>query len=195
VLYFSSASTNLAAAPDLDGFTDVYSHSMITGVTARQTNGDGDSIPTSVSSSGLQVTVVSEATNLGPADKNGSIADLLLLNAADGTFASLATGTDPILSGAISDDGRYVSYVTAAPGQVSGDTNGVEDIFVRDRVGNRIVRVNGSDATLGMPSMSADGAVVAFGSRAPNIGSPDPNDDPAASVGDEGDVFTWTRSA
>lgn len=195
VVYLSSAATDLTGVPDLDGHVDVYARTLATHVTSRVTNGDGDSWPMSTNATGLQVVVSSEATDLGPADKNGSIADLFVFNGPTGPFTLVATGDAPVMSASVSDDGRYVAFVTAASNIVANDSNGLDDVFVRDRSVAKTTRIDGSDATVGLPSISADGGEVAFGSRAPNLAPPDSNDDPLSSTGDEGDVFTWTRSS
>ncbi len=43
---------------------------------------------------------------------------------------------------ALSADGRFVSFSTAATGVVSGDTNAVTDVFVRDVSAKKTVRVS-----------------------------------------------------
>jgi len=81
----------------------------------------------------------------------------------------------------ISADGRYVAFGTDATNLVSGDTNGAEDILVRDRVNGTTERVSvDSSGTQGNglsqdPSISADGRYVAFGSSANNLVSGDTN--------------------
>jgi Tol biopolymer transport system component len=59
---------------------------------------------------------------------------------------------------------------------VPGDTNGVPDVFVHDRLTGQTTRVSvasdgteGNDASWGWPSISADGRYVAFTSRASNL--------------------------
>src|SRR5262245_48751845 len=42
----------------------------------------------------------------------------------------------------VSDDGRYVAFESTASDLVAGDTNGVADIFVHDRVTGATVRVS-----------------------------------------------------
>ena len=75
----------------------------------------------------------------------------------------------------ISADGRYVLFSSHAPDLVPGDTNGVRDIFVRDRVRGTTVRVNVSttglqaNAQAWYPAMSADGRFVSFRSKATNL--------------------------
>lgn len=67
----------------------------------------------------------------------------------------------------ISNDGRYVAFQSQYP-HLPGDTNGWEDIYVRDLTTNALERVSvdsneqgGANRSL-YPSISADGQVVAF---------------------------------
>jgi len=82
---------------------------------------------------------------------------------------------------AISADGRFVAFTSLADNLVPGDTNFASDIFVRDRVTDRIERVSvgplgvegdgnsGFLSLLGAPGISADGRFVAFASEASNF--------------------------
>ena len=81
------------------------------------------------------------------------------------------------LTPAISADGRYVAFVSTASNLTAGDTNGVADVFVRDRATATTVRASlaadGTQAngravtqTLGL---SDDGRFVAFASVASNL--------------------------
>jgi len=75
----------------------------------------------------------------------------------------------------ISADGRYVAFQSDASTLVAGDTNGLTDIFVRDRYAGTLRRVNvtagGAQAngTSSFPAISADGRFVAFRSAASNL--------------------------
>jgi Tol biopolymer transport system component len=81
----------------------------------------------------------------------------------------------------LSDDGRYIAFVSAATNLVSGDTNGVIDAFRHDWETGTTVRVSlpnlvdqGALGTEGNnivyePSISADGRYVAFYSQATNL--------------------------
>jgi Tol biopolymer transport system component len=106
------------------------------------------------------------------------------------TRVSVATGGAAATGGfsgspAISADGRFVAFASAASDLVLGDTNGSDDIFVHDRQTGKTERVNvsssGAQATAGIshqPSISADGRFVAFVSTATNLvadtnGAPD----------------------
>ena len=82
---------------------------------------------------------------------------------------------------ALSSDGRYVAFSSAATNLVDGDTNDANDIFIRDRQANTTTRVSvgfdGSQANGGsdQPSLSGDGRLVAFTSTASNIVNGDAN--------------------
>ncbi|MCF4164868.1 hypothetical protein L2U69_04345 [Zavarzinia compransoris] len=89
---------------------------------------------------------------------------------------------------AISADGRFVAFASNASNLVPGDTNGITDIFVHDRLAGTIDRVSvsstGHQATSGPtifdtesadPSISADGRFVVFSSASPNLVVQDTN--------------------
>ena len=92
-----------------------------------------------------------------------------------------AIGNDASLYTDMTPDGRFVAFVSAASNLVPGDTNGVGDVFVRDRhtgvtervsVGIKGGEGNGDSNFLGIatnPSISADGRYVAFKSEASNL--------------------------
>jgi hypothetical protein len=75
----------------------------------------------------------------------------------------------------ISADGRYVAFTSFSSNLVSGDTNGVDDVFVRDTVAKTTTRVSvASNGAQGngrsdIPSISADGRYVTFHSDATNL--------------------------
>lgn len=81
----------------------------------------------------------------------------------------------------ISADGRYVVFESIASNLVTGDTNGVSDIFVRDRQTNTTTRVsvdsseNQATGASYEPSISADGRYVVFSSDASNLVAGDGN--------------------
>ena len=94
-------------------------------------------------------------------------------------------GNDSSNIPAISADGRYVAFYSRAPNLVSGDTNGVCDVFVHDRQTGTTERVNvdsagnqADDPTdyCRRPAISADGRYIAFVSLASNLVPDDTND-------------------
>src|SRR3954447_18996907 len=78
-------------------------------------------------------------------------------------------------SPSLSMGGRYVAFGSEATNLVPGDTNGVPDIFVRDRQKGTTERVSvssiGAQADLDSynPSISANGRYIAFWSLATNL--------------------------
>lgn len=75
----------------------------------------------------------------------------------------------------ISSDGRYVAFYSAASNLVANDTNGVQDIFLRDSTSNTTTRVSVSssggqaNAISQDPFISYDGRYVVFTSNASNL--------------------------
>jgi Tol biopolymer transport system component len=75
----------------------------------------------------------------------------------------------------ISGNGRFVAFATGAPHVVRGDTNRMEDVFVRDVATHRTVRASVSSSgkqanrESGGPALSDDGRYVAFCSLATNL--------------------------
>lgn len=82
----------------------------------------------------------------------------------------------------ISADGRYVAFSSTCSTLVSGDGNAKLDVFVRDRIAGTTERVSvsstgveGNDACVEGPVISADGRFVAFCSKATNLVDGDTN--------------------
>ncbi|MDQ2985190.1 MAG: hypothetical protein M3R13_00545 [Armatimonadota bacterium] len=75
----------------------------------------------------------------------------------------------------VSDNGRYVVFVSDAGNLVAGDTNEFHDIFLRDRVSRKTTRLsmgmNGAETNSGSfkPRISGDGKYVVFLSYATNL--------------------------
>ncbi|TWT43990.1 Protein TolB [Phycisphaerae bacterium RAS1] len=90
-------------------------------------------------------------------------------------------GNDASDRPSVSADGRFVAFESLATNLVSGDTNAVSDVFVRDRSGAATTRVSvsvgGSQANGASraASISADGRYVAFASDASNLVGDDDN--------------------
>lgn len=81
----------------------------------------------------------------------------------------------------ISADGRLVAFDAWSAAFVEGDTNGMQDVFVRDVVAQTTIRVSvatdGSQARDGgwLAALSADGSTVAFASSSPDLVDRDTN--------------------
>ncbi len=187
---FYSEATNLVSG-DTNGADDIFVHDRQTGTTERVSVATGGAEATdysytpAISADGRFVAFRSDATNLVSGDTNGT-ADIFVHDRQTGTTerVSVATGgaeatvyssVDP----AISADGRFVAFSSLATNLVSGDTNGTNDIFVRDRQTGTTERVSvATGGTEGngysyIPAISADGRFVAFNSGATNLVSGD----------------------
>src|SRR5438477_435698 len=86
-----------------------------------------------------------------------------------------AEGNSDSGNASISADGRFVAFMSSASNLVAGDTNGSDDIFVRDRQSGTTERMSvatggaqGNNSSY-LPSISADGRFVAFASTAFNL--------------------------
>jgi Tol biopolymer transport system component len=82
----------------------------------------------------------------------------------------------PSAQASISDDGRYIAFISRAPDLVPGDTNSAIDVFVRDRetgTTTRLPQLGGLPVPPGgsasEPSISGDGNFVAFVYDAPQV--------------------------
>jgi Tol biopolymer transport system component len=82
------------------------------------------------------------------------------------------------LNPSVSEDGRWVVFYSEASNLVGADTNGVADIFLRDRLAGTTRRVsvgpNGVQlsADSAFPAISGDGSTVAFSTDAPELNEP-----------------------
>lgn len=147
--------------------------------------GNDRSSSASVSGEGRFVAFDSDATNLIPGDTNGT-GDVFVRDRLRGvTRRAAPPGVEPNGGAgfpALSADGRFVSFFSAASNFVPGDTNGQSDVFLWDRETGAVERVSvrsgggqgqggGSDSS----ALSADGSVVAFASRFTNLVPGDTN--------------------
>src|SRR5688572_27758338 len=109
--------------------------------------------------------------------------------APDGTIGNDSSVVGDHLGdyGDMTPDGRFVVFASAASNLVPGDTNGVGDVFVRDRrtgmtervsLGPKDAQGNGDSNFFGIstaPAISDDGRYVAFKSDASNLVKGDRN--------------------
>lgn len=82
---------------------------------------------------------------------------------------------------AVSSNGRYVAFESRASNLIANDTNGKQDIFVRDRISKTTTRVSLTNAGAQisadsfLPTVSADGRYVTFQTAAANVVTGDTN--------------------
>jgi len=200
---FESLASNLVPG-DTNGHKDVFHYRRSTGVLTRVSvssaglEANADCYLAAISGHGSTVVFTTKA-NLDPRDTDAAD-DVYLHDVDTGRLlwvsgsATDARPDGPSTLPRLSANGRFVAYQSQAANLVPGDTNGVDDIFVFDRLTRRTARVNvgpdgsqANDASSGA-SPSADGRFVAFASRATNlIPGGDLN-------GSNADVFVHDRS-
>ena len=189
---FSSLATNLVSASDTNSDWDAFVHDRQTGTTERVSvnsagvQGNDGTGAAAISADGRFVLLGSRATNYVVPDLN-PWDDVFVRDRLLGTteLVSVSTGgsqsTGFCLASSMSPDGRYVVFVSDAPGLVPGDTNANDDVFLRDRQAGTTERVsvgNGgaqANSYSGPAMVSADGRYVAFTSDATNLVAGDSN--------------------
>ena len=156
---------------------------------------DGRSFVPALSADGRYAAFYSDATNLVTGDANNA-RDAFVRDLQSGETTRVSVGSAGVEANgdsfepAISSDGRFVAFSSAATNLVAGDSNDANDVFVRDRQANTTTRVSvglaGANANGGSdsPSISADGRLVAFTSAASNLIEGDTNNQRDAFVFD-----------
>jgi Tol biopolymer transport system component len=152
-------------------------------------NGDQsarDSFAPSISENGRYVVFQSDAPNLVAGDSNAS-SDIFVRDLSSFETLRASVRGNGVQAkggswhGVVSSDGRRVAFDSVASNLVSGDSNGVSDVFVRNfrnRVTKRASTGNGYRQSNGdsySPSISDDGYRVAFNSYATDLMAHDTN--------------------
>lgn len=190
---FRSQANNLVSGDTNGTAWDIFVKDLQTGaidrvsVSTAGAQANGTSQNPVISADGRYVAYRSSATNLVTGDTNGQ-PDVFVRDrqTATTTRVSVATGGTQATGGvsdepAISDDGRYVAFQSAATNLVTGDTNALTDIFRHDRQTTTTIRLSvssaGAQATgaSGDPSINGDGSRVVFKSLAANLVTGDTN--------------------
>lgn len=162
-----------------------------------------------ISGGGRFIAYESNASNLVSGDANG-LSDIFVHDRdadGNGTFdepGGIATArvnestagdqaNGPTSRPAVSEDGRYVAFDSLATNLVNAPTNGVRQVYLRDRVtqSTRMVSARGGRAAARSdcygPTISADGRYVAFQTASADLVPGDTNG--------SFDVIVWDRWA
>jgi Tol biopolymer transport system component len=116
-------------------------------VSSTGEQGNGGGFTPAISANARFVAFASISTNLTGNDTNNTT-DIFLRDRRHGTTkrVSVKNGGGQITRGgfdpSITSDGRYIGFTSTGSNIVSGDTNGAQDVFLRDRVGRTTVRVD-----------------------------------------------------
>lgn len=190
---FRSTATNLVAGGTTGA--QVFRRDLTTGETAlvsANSLGEPADSPSpgegiGISSDGRYVSFNSSAWNL--TDEALFRGNIFVKDMSSGAVQRVSLGLDGAgpngssYGSSLSSDARYVSFVSGASNLVSGDTNGMSDVFVHDRstgsttrqsVSSGGVEANGSSSSTRIP-VSGDGRFVVFRSGATNLVEGDTN--------------------
>lgn len=154
---------------------------------ANTASANSDSAGASISADGRFVAFESLATDLAPADADPGL-DVFLRDMQAGTTEVVSVRPDgtaagdartPSYDAAISADGRFVAFASVVDGIVTGEANGLTDVFLRDTQTGATTLVSAGATTAGFggnaysqgPSVSPDGRFVSFFSMATDIAS------------------------
>lgn len=182
---FESRATNLIAG-DSNGFTDIFVYDLLNDSIERvsikdeATEANQGSQGASISGDGRFVAFSSAASNLVDGDTN-LVNDIFVFDRLNRSILRVSTSTgggeangnssEPSLS----SDGRFVAFVSAATDLVPGDTNGKNDIFLKDLVTGAVLECSVDDSQVQGnnysydPDISGDGRFVTFKSLSTNL--------------------------
>lgn len=167
VVVFSSVSTNFVSGAS--GF-QVYCRDFTAGTTTLVSRnaagtpcGGGSG---GISGDGRIATFIAWSTTAGVT--NGT-QNVFTLDRATGQVARVTMGlsgaqpNDGSYQPSLSQDGRYVLFVSTASNLITGDTSGSQNTFRYDRTTGTLVRIDGNGTTTnGSSSMSGDGRYVVY---------------------------------
>ncbi len=151
----------------------------------------------SISSDGTFICFSTTATNMIPADSNGK-GDVFVKNLVTGDLELISVaitggvGNGDSMQPAMTPDGRYVTFASWATNLVGDDTNGVYDIFVRDRLMGTTTRITKTqqnvqaNANSVRPAISDSGRFIAFECYASNL--------TASKTDQYADILAWDRN-
>jgi Tol biopolymer transport system component len=188
VVAFVSAASNLVSGDTnhaADVFVRVPAGVVRVSVASDGAQVNGPSTQPDISADGRFVTFTSQTSKLEPPEVY--VHDLV--TGATGLVSARPDGrpgTGPAGNSAVSSDGRFVAFESAAPDLVAHDTNRVADVFVRDLATQVTQRVSVSSSGrqqnravakpyTPVPDISGNGRIVVFDSDATNLVARDRN--------------------
>ncbi|MBW4420628.1 MAG: DUF4347 domain-containing protein [Myxacorys californica WJT36-NPBG1] len=213
IIAFTSVASNLGGGTDSNNGLDIFIRNLNTNTTTlvsantsgTYSAGGGDALNRfgafnpMVSGNGEFVAFSSTFIDLTNNDSNNA-EDVFVRNFKDNTTQLVSinssgasgTGTSNGSTGSsgtgssnpvISSDGRFIGFSSYSTDLVSGDTNGVQDIFVRDSKTASTTWISRTDTAGGNgasfnPVINSTGSYLAFASNASNLTGSDLNGKP-----------------
>ena len=156
---------------------------LVSGNQSGTAGGAGDSFPVGLSADNRFALFESTAFDLVPGDTNNA-GDIFRRDLQNGALLAASGNTNSVpgngaaTHAAMTPDGRFVAFASAATDLVAGDTNGITDVFVHDfTLGTTVLASVGAVSTnppapLGgsdFPVITPDGHFVVFSSWATNL--------------------------
>lgn len=187
---FSSSSSNLIAS-DTNNANDLFVRNRSAGTTQRVSLDKNNNeliycgcIQSKISGDG-NVVAFTTGEALAATDTN-SKSDAYVRDISEGSTELVSQnsgilGNDNSSGTDISDDGRFVVFLSSATNLVSEDTNSTSDILVADRLHDSVTRVNLSDSgaqangVSHSATISDSGLKIAYASQATNLVVSDTN--------------------
>jgi Tol biopolymer transport system component len=136
---------------DFNGVGDVFVRDRVAGTTQRvsvdsdETQAADRSLAGSVSKDGRYVAFTTYAP-LSDADRDSSSLDVYVRDLVGGTTELVSVGRDGLEAGgqrpSISDNGRFVAFLSGSKRLVKRDTNKKHDVFVRDLSKDKTERIS-----------------------------------------------------
>jgi len=187
---YSSVASNLIAGDsgieDVFVFDRLQKNNRLVSVNQDGESGDSASFEPSISGNGRWLAFRSFASNLVVTDGN-PFGDIFLTDRIKGQTTRVSASSDggdgngESYAPALSANGRWLAFASAANNLLAGDDNGVDDVFLYDKQRKTLSRVSAgttgavNDGNSNFPSISATGRWIAFTSAADNLVGNDDN--------------------
>lgn len=192
---FSSYSDNLTSG-DTDGNADVFLRDLQARTTIRITDNPYTGVfyspydvPSAISPDGRYIVFNTSNERLIPGDPDQywNYQEDFILDRQTGIYTRVAISStgehtnDTAGDAGITDDVRFVVFMTGATNLVAGDNNSVSDVFLRDTQLNTTNRISVNSSGVegnswsDEPEISGNGNIIAFRSNANNLVPGDTN--------------------
>ncbi|HTR40196.1 MAG TPA: hypothetical protein VMH87_01095, partial [Pseudomonadales bacterium] len=193
---FTSSAINLVTNPyagPVSGLTprssQVFVRDRVAGTTTLVSAnlnglpGNGESFPDGISANGQYVLFESAASDLVSGDNNRQM-DVFLRDLSGQNTILISVNTNGVPgngsshNAVMTPDARYIAFSSAASDLTLADTNGIPDVFVRDRIGGTTTLASPGAMSTGSvllpavsdsPEITPDGRYVSFYTSATNL--------------------------